>query len=271
MAGVVLDARSEDRPYDDREAFSQRIRPHELIVPDDITLPEVDRGTPLTKWAWATVPVAVSKTAVRFDLADLSIPIPADGAAPRFEPLSHAVLWANERFQERAAETGDVYLSFTAALVVDRDVPYRVLEGVVLAIERGYANLRFVGRHANQLVAWSPPNVAYWTPRFRVAMTDDGFVVPDERIGKVHGDWDFAALTDAANRWRAASPRNVSETAALITAAPDVRYRDLLRAEAALRREGTFPDAHWSPRRPDVDAFGLARLRGDPPDDNAPQ
>lgn len=231
-AGVALDLRSRDQAYDDREAFSKRLAAAELARPDDspeITLAETDHGEPpgaLARQRIAITRVIVSKTAIRVPLADLTLPLPPDDRELLIRPLAHALRWTNERFREVEP---DIFAS-GVLLTIDRDVPYRIVERVAYTAGQNAMALAFVGRHEGKVVEFTEPQPDHWPVRFRVKLTARS---------------DFAALTEEGNRWKAASPENVAEDSALITAEPDVPYQELLRAEAALRVEGTFPSAHW--------------------------
>jgi hypothetical protein len=269
---------SADQPYDDWDRFGHGLGPRALVVPADITLPDTDAGMPFverpfdiprshvskedlvelfhdewsssTAQAWTTTQIAVSKTAIRVEVSDLTIPLPAeteDGLYLR--PLALALRWSWDRFQELAAATRNSWWP-CATLIVDRDVPYRVLTQVFWTVGQNEFRARYAARTEGHVVGVERPLLDLWRPGFRVEVTNDGFLVkargaPIEKLGK-----DYAALTDAGNRWKAASLENAAEQEALITGEPETRYEDLLRAEAALRAEGAFPKAQWGIDRP---------------------
>lgn len=231
-AGIALDLHSQDRAYDDKAAFRQR-----LGLEDTDELPDT-----------STVEVSISTTAVRFPLGDLTISLPArDGD---LTALRNSVVWARDQL----LALGRARYGFGVAFEVDHDVPYGILVKVVRTVAAEADFGRYAVRNGDQVTDLDEPEPDHWPPRFHAKLGASGIVVggdgmPNETLPNLRGHYDFAALTEAGNRWKAAARENVSENGALVTAEAEVPWEDLLRAEEALRVEGTFPQARWGIER----------------------
>ncbi len=266
----------------------------------------VERSEAAPPW-WAGSVVTISRTMARFDAADLTVPVPPDaqlGFESRFKresrkdlfvvPLGQSLDSARWFWKTFASATGRDPDVRWATLLVDRDVPYRILkeffytsrqtwtEGFHLGVSRG-------GRLATIDLLPVPFGAPEWEASLptqpsislHVGIAGDGFLVTafgaqlgQGCLGPGRGatipvrttdgktEYDYAALTRCVTRLKHQVAEASDERAVDINTGDEIPYHVLVSALDAVRRgedgQELFPDVSG-------DDFGRApffRFRG---------
>ncbi len=285
LAGAALAVRrfaepraDDDPPYDDEKKLRDRAHdpPKAVVPPKDITLPEVSDGVTIDP---RDLVLTVSKTMLALEGQDI-VPVPAD---PRrgfdakhkrsgqndlyVQPLGMALTWA-------AKYPPMVGRPAAMTLLVDRDVPYRLLVEVLFTLgQNEWVVFHLGAMHAGKVVGLKdtkPPRAAGRAPApspdlgLTVLVVPDGFSVkarggnvapgcqdtgPGIAIPKTAAGYDYAGLRACAAKLKAVAPEFASETEVVISANPEMAYGAVVTTMETLEKDDLFPDV----------MFGVAR------------
>ena len=269
----------DDAPYDDEKKLRDRAQhpPVAVVLPKDITLPEVSGGAPIPP---EDLVLTVSKTMLALEGQDI-VPVPADarrgfdvkykrsGPADLYvQPLGMALTWAS-KYPPMAGRPAAM------TLLVDRDVPHRLLVEVLFTLgQTEWAVFHLGAMHAGKVVGLrdtKPPRAS--GPRsavvrkglgLTVLVVPDGFSIkarggnvapgcqnvgPGLAIPKTGAGYDYAGLRACAAELKTVAPEFASETEVVVSANPETAYGAIVSTMETLQEDDLFPDV----------MFGVAR------------
>jgi biopolymer transport protein ExbD len=286
LAGTALAVRrlaeppAENDPlYDDEKKLRDRAHgpPVALVPPKDLTLPEVSGGAAI---APEDLVLTVSKSMLALEGQDV-VPVPADprrGFDAKYkrsgqndlyvQPLGMALTWARKyppMVGRPAAMT----------LLVDRDVPYRLLVEILFTLgQNEWAVFHIGAMHAGKVVGLKDTRPPHATGSrasalrhglgLTVLVVPDGFSVkvqggnvapgcqdvgPGLAIPKAAAGYDYAALRACAARLKTVAPEFAKETEVVLSANPDTAFGTIVSTMETLQKDDLFPEI----------VFGVAR------------
>jgi biopolymer transport protein ExbD len=286
VAGAALAVRrfaepraADDAPYDDEKKLRDRALhpPVAIVAPKDINLPEVSGGVTIPP---QDLVLTISKTMLAVEGEDI-VPVPADprkGFDAKYKrsgpadlhvrPLAMVMDWAL-RYPPMVGRPAAM------TLLVDRDVPYRLLVEVMFTLGQSeWAVFHLGALHQGKVVGLKDPKVpraSAGRPQaargglgLTVLVVADGFsmkarggnvapgcqdVGPGLAIPKTAAGYDYVALRACAAKLKSAAPEFASEKEVVISASPDIAYGALVTTVDTLQADELFPEV----------MFGLAR------------
>ena len=269
----------DDPPFDDEKKLRDRAEHPPLAVapPKGITLPEVREGAPLPP---QDLVLTVSKTMLALEGEDV-VAVPADprhGFDAKYKrsgptdlyvhPLALTLAWARHY-------PSMIHRPAAMTLLVDRDIPYRLLVEVLFTLgQNEWVTFHLGAMHAGKVVGLKdtkPPRAGTSRPApsqarlgLTVLIVPDGMSIkarggnvapgcqdtgPGIAIPKTAAGYDYAGLRACAAKLKTLATEFASETEAVISANPDTPYGAIVTTMDTLQSEALFPDI----------MFGIAR------------